>query len=709
MLLRFYRLTDKLGIVLLKLGAASADWLVDGAIGILDLFARSTGGIFKGLLAFVLVIAGALWALIRGIGRGFSSLLRLMGIKIPTVGSARERVATRNADAMARRAARDEIDVVMQEDPLKIQNRRLSFLVLILGVGVLAAVIWATDPSRALRALPVAPIANDSNPEVAVGEPTQVGVNIVAPTQIPTAAPLPEALSARGAVAYAVREDGQTDIWAVNVGASRNAIRITNDAADERDPEWNFDGTRLAYAARTDGNWDLYVYDALQNATGRVTVDLSFQANPTWSPDGVYLAYENYQNDNLDIYALPIDASRRPDQITTDPAPDFSPAWSPGGREIAFVSLRDGNQDIYVINLADFELVNITNTPDIDEDYPAWSPDGRSIAYSALEPQATNETVFIQSLDDLNAAPELVAIGRAPTFAPDGSSIAYTVDTRDQTRTDIFASTIGDGSLPVLVASVLPGATSPSWTLQPLPAALVNAGGLPLGSDDPLYIEQTTTFNGSLFQLQSLGNVQVDPDQVFLSDAVNDSFNALRQAIFEQTNVDYLSALDDAFWSLERPADFGEARRNWHRTGRAVALPRNGLRGFPPPIEVVRETIGNEVYWRVFVRVDEDTQRGQLGEPLRDFPWDFLSTETDVDAYAQGGRERRIVPSGYYVDFTVLADDYDWERIAAGSDWIANERARNFWLFINDDNLSWCDAMLQLYSEDVLVNYECTS
>ena len=108
------------------------------------------------------------------------------------------------------------------------------------------------------------------------------------------AAPLPEALSARGAVAYTVREHGQTDIWAVNVGASRNPLRITNDTADERDPEWNFDGTRLAYAARTDGNWDLYVYDTLQNATGRVTVDLSFQSNPTWSPDGTFLAYENY-------------------------------------------------------------------------------------------------------------------------------------------------------------------------------------------------------------------------------------------------------------------------------------------------------------------------------------------------------------------------------------------------------------------------------
>ena len=291
---------------------------------------------------------------------------------------------------------------------------------------------------------------------------------------------------------------------------------------------------------------------------------------------------------------------------------------------------------------------------------------------------------------------------------PDGSSIAFAVDTRDARRTDIFAVTSGEAGLPILIASVLPDSTAPAWTLQPLPATLVNSGGLPPAISEPLYIEQTDTFDGSEFQLQSLGNVQVEPDQVFLSDAVNDSFNALRQAVLEESGLDYLGALDNAFWRLERPADAGEPGRNWHRTGRAFAIRRSGIQGLPRPIEVVRENIGNEVYWHIFIRVDEETQRGQLGEPLRDLPWDFLATTGDVDAFNQGGRLRREVPAGYYIDFTVLADDYGWERVPAGSDWVANQRARNYWLYINDDDLTWCQAMLQLYSEGELVNYGCT-
>ncbi|MGJ3237790.1 MAG: TolB family protein [Anaerolineae bacterium] len=711
MLLRFYRLTDKLGMVILKLGAALTDWLLDSAVAIIAVSSHSIGVLISALIAILMAIIGLMWRAVKALGSLLQSLWRFSRGTLNTVAPQFKRVQTtaanRTSTAMARRAARDEIDVVMTEDPLKVQNRRLSFLVLLLGTAVLATVIWATNPNNTNIPLTIPNVNTGNVDDTQADDNNEVEAIVSAPTSIPTATPLPDALQAQGAIAYTAREQGQTDIWAVNVG-SRNPIRITNDVADERDPEWNSDGTRLAYAARIDGNWDLYVYDALQDATSRVTVDLSFQANPTWSPDGAFLAYENYQNDNLDIYAVPINASSPPSAITNHPAPDFSPAWGPDGRRIAFVSWRDGNQDIYIISLEDLSITNVTNTPTINEDHPTWSPDGRSIAYSAREPGAVSETVYVQSLDDVTAPTQLIAVGRTPTFAPDGSSIAYVVDSADGQRTNIFAVTVGDGGVPILIASILPESTTPHWTLQPLPSTLVNAGGLPIAQTEPLYIEQTDTFDGTQYQLQSLGNVQVDPDQVFLSDAVNDSFNALRQATFEDVGRDYLSALDAAFWRLDRPADAGEPGRNWHRTGRAFAIQRNGIRGFPPPIEVVQEVRGNQVYWRVFVRVDDESQRGQLGEPLRTMPWNFLATETDVEAFNQGGRLRREVPNGYYVDFTQLAEDYGWSRAAAGSDWIANQRVRNYWLFINADNLTWCQAMLQLYTEGQLVNYECT-
>lgn len=718
MLLRLYRLSDKIGIMIIKLAAASGDWLASGATVITGAFRRSTGGIFGLIMALLLglarlvgIVLKGLWTVLKGAGRFLLSLLGGAAKRTARVGGSVVEAGTRTAsETMARRAARDEIDVTLKEDPLRVQNRRLSFLVLFLGVIVIGAILWATDPNRNAPSQPVAfnPPANNQNDTDPVA--TNVAVNNVAATAIPTATGLPEALRARGSIVYTMRERAQTDLWAVDVG-SLNPIRITNDPADERDPEWDPQGTRLAYASRASGNWDLYVYDILVDAHQRLTVDLSFQANPTWSPDGAFLAYENYQGENLDIYAMPIDGTSPPVPITRDPDPnvpvaDFSPAWEPvAGRQIAYVSWRDGNQDIFVFDLDSSSTTNITNTPTINEDYPAWSPDGRFMAYSAWE--LGSEKVFVKSMDDPNAPPQVIAFGRTPTWSPDGGSIAFALDSQDGTRTDISAVTFGEGRLPIQIASVPFGSTAPTWSGVPLPPQLVNAGGVALGVTEELYIEQAASATGADFQLQSLGNVQVEP--ALLTDAVNDSFDALRQRVFEASGLDFLSQLDHAFWPLEYPQDLGDAPRNWHRTGRAFSIPANGIRGFPPPIEVVREDVGLDIYWRVYVRVDENSQRGQLGEPLRRMPWDFLSTtQGDLEAFTQGGRLRREMPTGYYIDFTQLAEDYGWQRMAVGNDWRSNTRARNYWMFIKPDGLTWCDAMLQLYTEGELINYECT-
>jgi hypothetical protein len=193
--------------------------------------------------------------------------------------------------------------------------------------------------------------------------------------------------------------------------------------------------------------------------------------------------------------------------------------------------------------------------------------------------------------------------------------------------------------------------------------------------------------------------IDVDAPVAALSDRVNDSFNALRERSNEVIGVDFLGQLEDAFWPIDRLPQPGEARRNWHMTGRAFSINRNAISGFPPPIEVVREDLDVNTYWRVYVRVADDAQDGQRGEPLRHMPWDFLSrNQGDVEAYNQGGRLRSEIPSGYYVDLTRLAADYGWDRASAGSDWRANFNAVNYWMFIKPENLSWLEAMRELWT-----------
>ncbi|MDQ7036741.1 MAG: hypothetical protein Q9P01_18480 [Anaerolineae bacterium] len=717
MLLRLYRLSDKLGIVMMKTSAAAMQWLADGVGVVVAITGRGTGGILSFVMQILSLILSGVLALVKAIGRLLSFVwhgiqvilgfvLRRTGRTVRAGGSA---IGSSAGAAMARRAARDEIDVTLKEDPLAVQNRRLSYMVILLGIVAVGAVLWATNPSLSSGGVPVASGNNDTNPFFTNPDTTPDATNQAADTSglppvIPTATPIPDALRPRGSLAYTVRERGQTDIWAINVG-STTPIRLTNDVADERDPEWNLDGTRLAYTSRQDGNWELYVYDVATQAASRVTFDLAFQANPTWSPDSFFLAYENYQGENLDIFAVPIDGSSPPRAITTHPAPDFSPSWSPSGREIAFVSWREGNQDIYVINLDDLSITNITNTPLVNEDTPAWSPDGRRIAYTALEQGI--ETVFVQSFIDLSQLPDVIAVGRTPTWSPDGSSLSYVVDSIDGSRTLLTAVTFGEGGIPTQVIGLPFGATAPTWSGQLLPPQLVNSGGLPLGVTEPLYVEATDNQADGLYRLLPLGNVQTE--NPLLSDAVNDSFREMRQRVLDATGDDFFAQLDDAFWTLDNRPEPGEARRNWHMTGRAFSIARNRILGFPPQIEIVRETIGVDTYWRVYLRVDENSQSGQLGEPLRQLPWDFLAATEggDVEAFNQGGRLRSEIPSGYYVDLTQLVTDYEWLRQPAGTDWRANERSRNYWLFVKNENLTWCGAMLEIYLPTQIAGFNC--
>ena len=159
--------------------------------------------------------------------------------------------------------------------------------------------------------------------------------------------------------------------------------------------------------------------------------------------------------------------------------------------------------------------------------------------------------------------------------------------------------------------------------------------------------------------------------------------------------------MQDALWSRDRLPEPGQSRQSWQYAGRAFSFDRNLVFNNPPPIEVVREDVGVNTFWRVYIRVDEASQGGPLGEPLKQIPWDFASrTSGDPQVFEQGGRLKVTVPTGYYVDFTLLAEDYGWQRIPSERQWRANFPSLLYWEFDRRDNLTWMEAMAELYTQE---------
>ncbi len=720
MLVRAYRLTDKVGVAILKSGVALTDTTMAGVSIVAKAGRGGLSSVFGTLFMLILGIGRLIFAVLRRIARVFliifGFIAAIFGRFLTLFTGAAQRSSSRAvrsagssaADIMARRAARAEMEVGLAEDPLRIQNRTLSLFFIGLLVVLIAVVLWATNPARTGTEVDgnnsggIGFLASGSTP-VATTPP-------ILSTLVPTATTLPSVLEARGSIAYVVRENGQDDIWAVNIG-TRTPIRIVASPADDRDPAWSPDGTRLAYASRQDGNWQLYVLNVQTNTTSRMTYNLAFHAAPQWSPDGQWLVYENYQDNNLDIYVVPVDGSQPPQRVTENAAPDFSPSWSPDGRRIAFVSWRDGNQDIYIFSLdnpTDTASINLTNTATRQEDYPTWSPDGKEIAYSAVD--GGIEKVFVKSADNPQADAQVIERGRAPAWAPNGSSLVYAVDSLEGTQLVAGPAPSSTTGVSTLAIGTSQRASDPTWTGVPLPPALVSTGGLPAGVSQALFVEQVANPDSNgLYRLGTLENVQVARSQAYLSDKVNDSYDALRRRILNAAGWDFLGQIDDAFWGLDHLPDAGEERRNWYMTGRAFGITRNLIAGFPAQLELVREDLDVNTYWHVYIRTAEEAQNGELGEPLRRMPWDMLSRNGDVQAYDQGGRLKSAVPAGYYVDLTQLAEDYGWDRVAAGSDWRANVNNINYWLFEKRGGLDWYSAMRELYTDAQLGGFAPTA
>lgn len=516
----------------------------------------------------------------------------------------------------------------------------------------------------------------------------------VSPSDTPS--PVPTRIAPAGSLVFAARRAGRTHLYAFAPGDAQ-AVALTAGPWDDRDPAFSPDGRWLAFASRRDGYWDLYLLHLASGEIVRLTRTPAFEGKPSWSPDSRWLAYETDADGDLDIWVLPTDGTQPPIQLTNQPGLDISPSWDPNGRRIAFASDRQGSLDIFLADLdsPDNRFTNLTQSPGIDEDHPAFSPDGTRLAYSAFQEGFQEVAV----LDLASPAGPTLKIGQGvrPVWSPDGSALVALVQTPYRTIPTAYPL-VGEGMLPFGLP-IQPRVESLTWTAPALPGEVyLRSAALPTPA--PPYQAQLSTDDGGLgrFELVELPGVRARRSQ--LSDAVDEAFLALRTRVAQAAGWDFLSNLEYAFVGLNDPMPPGFAYNDWLYTGRAFAFSQAALNaGW---VEVVREDFGGQTYWRVFLRTHP--QDGSLGEPLRRYPWRFQSRFSgDPAAYDRGGSRAETVPAGYYIDFTALAADYDFERLPALSNWRTFHPAARFSVFAMTGGIDWQTAMLQIYPPQALV------
>jgi TolB protein len=523
------------------------------------------------------------------------------------------------------------------------------------------------------------------------------------PLPSPTPWPTPDPLNGGGSVVFTLRQEGNSDLYALSIGQSQ-PVRLTKHPADDRDPAWSPDGTEIAFSSRRDGNWEIYVLRLRDGAVRRLTFDTAYDGGPSWSPDGRWLVFESYRAGSLDLYLISSDGEQGPVRLTQHPAPDFSPVWSPGGRHIAFTSWRSGNKDIYILSLddaADTAAYNVTATPGQSEDNPSFSPDGAFLAYD--DDSSGRTLVYALPLSDYKPAGEPVNHGQGhhPTWSPDGKALSFIHSSAGQYH--LIASSLDAWSVAPQSFTTAARLDQPSWSAHTLPRPLPEALQAISQSPSPLLFQEAVAPAAAEGPPYLLRELPVNAPAPYLSDRVDDYFLALRERVQLEAGWDFLGEVDQLYEAIDARSLPGQSNQTWNKAGRAFDYLADYALAFEPLVIVVPERQEASTYWRTYLKTA--AQDGTQGEPLRALPWDFRARfGPEPRYYDQGGKLQEQVPVGYFVDFTELAADYGWTWSPASDNWRTYFPGIRYWHYENRQGLNWEQAMLELYSAEQILS-----
>ncbi|HEU0294826.1 MAG TPA: hypothetical protein VFR47_18940 [Anaerolineales bacterium] len=531
------------------------------------------------------------------------------------------------------------------------------------------------------------------NQQYATGSPEVISTFATAtdtPEFTPTATE-----GAREMVILSYEEDGYAHLFAYIPG-QMPLMRLTTGDWDDVAPAARPDGRQIAFASNRNGFWDLYRLDLTNGKLTQLTDTPAYEGAPTWSPDGSFLAYEVYEDEDLDIFVGPSDhPAENAIQLTESSNADYSPAWSPGGRQIAFIS----NGEVILADLdktGESRFTNLSGTDGAAESHPVWSPDGTRLAWASSAQIIGRSGIYVWDARR-NVPAEWIGDGDYPAWNRSSDQILTTVPAPNETYLTIY-SLAGELIQPLtpfpmnlrglIWANLLMPESMPEdfqRAAQFTPAALWAPMAEPVSEG----LEERWT-------VVDLNDVQAPYPQ--LHDLVDEAFVALRERVTQEAGWDALAGLESAFVPLTTSLDPG-FESDWLYTGRAFAI--NSLMTNAGWMVAVREDIGAQTYWRLYLRTQ--LQDGSLGEPLHDTPWD-LSARYNLDpkVYEQGG-EYSDVPSGYWMDVTSLARQYGWQRVPALPNWRTFYRGARFTEFALTSGLDFYSAMLQLYPPEILL------
>jgi gamma-glutamyltranspeptidase/glutathione hydrolase len=167
----------------------------------------------------------------------------------------------------------------------------------------------------------------------------------------------------------------------------KRLVTTTGAWVSERDPAWSPDGRQVAFAADSDGAFDLFVVPAGGGAAKKVTTLPGDERWPSWTRDGRLLFSHRAPGGGWRLQLVPADGSSAPSAFTPDDNVEWQGRVSADGRRVVFVSDRDlepgDSADVFVRGLTTGSPVTRVTRGGGEERWPAWAPDNTRVSFAA--------------------------------------------------------------------------------------------------------------------------------------------------------------------------------------------------------------------------------------------------------------------------------------------------------------------------------------
>ena len=194
------------------------------------------------------------------------------------------------------------------------------------------------------------------------------------------------------------------DIWVMNADGS-NMRNLTRDSsANERNPHFSFDGTKIVYEQEDLQESDVVIMNSDGTNRKVLTNDgtpAPNDSNPTFSQDGrIFFQSDRVQSNQPQIYSMNGDGSGVK-QLTAAPGANRDPDVSPDTKQVVFVSTRDdpivSDGDLYLMNSDGSDQRRLLTRVG-RESRPSFSPGGLRVTFAfGIAPSNVQEIGVIQT------------------------------------------------------------------------------------------------------------------------------------------------------------------------------------------------------------------------------------------------------------------------------------------------------------------------